>query len=885
MSKIMSIATINTNPIELTVDNFASIIQEYFPVEQNEDIACLLHVKTDEIDKYLDDKLRELETRDQIMKEETDTVARLKSLKHPVDTLKLQKLKSLGEDVFLVPYSSLNRENPWQFEKSYNTECTQEDVDLIAESIKQKLTQQRLDMNRLSNSFVKLEKLPANFFSYESNEKYVVRLRDYINNCRFTNVENYFKMAESIFSNQFNIYKMFELNPFMLITGGTGVGKTAVIPLLYYHYMRSGQISNRGIWICEPRISTTKNPYQFLRLNTGSDFKFSFNDIDKIFKEKYGITEGIIANKSDYIERVYNGFESIQMVYRGHRSVNVNNRFINTKITFMTDGIFYNRLIHKPKSVLQQALIVIDEVHESSLNSLIGLAILAAYRDIDKYKAENTDGNSTWENHPKVMLITAMCQPKEKKIFNNLLPGLFEYDKLPNTTKYTTTEIQASPGSKIDNYIKPNKNGLLFLSTEKRIDEFIQNYVNKAGILLVKLTRNTNIYEFNGDVTRYLKSNAINKSRNYLVMATNVAESSITFPDLDYVIDMGLQLSVEYDVYNMTFQVKEEPMTRNSRIQRVGRVGRTRDGEYIYFYNTSNLIAYKNRMETENLSPIIRDIVCTFKDADLRGIIIEKLKKSFECEKTIDMYISHLCKIGWIDANTESSYAPTTALQSIYKLKQQLKKAFIRKSKERQLIEFSFDITDIKDENSEDDEVENDNDTQNAETGDAEFQIVCMLYYCNIEQIRKLLILTYTSRLTKLLNSEKYIDFIRNLKRDNINMLSVLSSTKSDIIPLLKYLQSYEVPELPILNNLISSNSFKQYIPVITAGDDIDAKVFDAISKSLYLTRQKGPRSEAYTPKYSRMSSFNEAYKLELTKKFPLLHSCAYVRDYYLKYI
>lgn len=825
----------NVYPISLTKENFPPIISSYFPVEDNiEDLICLFHVHDHDIDEYIKSKHSLLISYLKYKSSELEKSKRLES-----------SLEFLGDDLTLVPYNLLSVEG--SISENYEESCSKSDIEELNKYMKDKLQQLEYDESVIDNLLTRVsQKIPENYFSYNSNKEYIKQLHNYITSCRFTNLNGYFKMAEPIFSIQSEIFELFRTQKNILVSGGTGVGKTAVIPLLYYHYLKS-QVPVRddySIYICEPRISTTKNPYQFLRLNTGSDFKFTFNNLEKIIDKKYNITRKLKTRSSEYIERVYDGFQSIQMVYRGH-----NKRFRNTHITFMTDGIFYVRLIHNPKSIFKQSLIVIDEVHENSLNSLVGLAVLSAYIDEDCQLETNK------LSHVRVMLITAQCQPSEKIIFANLLPGLYEFDKLPSVTKYKVTEI-ARPRAKLEECINKSSNGLVFVPNEMAIDSYIKELSGKfSELLIIKLTRDTNIKIYNGDVTRFLLTYAIEKNRKYLVVATNVAESSITFPKLDYVIDLGRQLNVNYDIFTRSYKVETEYMTLNSKVQRMGRVGRTQDGEYIRLYEQSDLMEFKNRIRSENMGPRLIEIICTMKSDSLRKRIIDKIRDSFGCREVIEQYIQEFEYLNLIV--DKSTYMPSKHLEILYKFKSKLRNEYKNASNE---------ISDLlSDDDDNDESVDNDEeDDKLAEHSDVEFKLLNLLYHCNIEQIKKLLILVYDNDLLDLLNSPDYVKFATS------------NTTESDIIVLLKYLESYNMKNR--VERLESAIQKLGPFPVVGILEDIDMLIFRAIDKALYFDITYSTSRS----KYSRVRRFQRAYVLEFDKSCSLVHSTGYVRDFNL---
>ncbi len=76
-----------------------------------------------------------------------------------------------------------------------------------------------------------------------------------------------------------------------------------------------------------------------------------------------------------------------------------------------------------------------------------------------------------------------------------------------------------------------------------------------------------------------------------LYIATNVAESSLTIPDLRHVIDTGLQLVSEWDAQAHGTRVAREMATQAQITQRIGRAGRTAPGVAHLLYTQAQLDA------------------------------------------------------------------------------------------------------------------------------------------------------------------------------------------------------------------------------------------------------------------------------------------------------
>jgi hypothetical protein len=72
--------------------------------------------------------------------------------------------------------------------------------------------------------------------------------------------------------------------------------------------------------------------------------------------------------------------------------------------------------------------------------------------------------------------------------------------------------------------------------------------------------------------------------KRVVIIATNVAEASITIETLKYVVDTGYSKVNRYDVYIDSSNIDVEPISESSRIQRKGRIGRVSEGTVYYMY-------------------------------------------------------------------------------------------------------------------------------------------------------------------------------------------------------------------------------------------------------------------------------------------------------------
>ena len=70
-----------------------------------------------------------------------------------------------------------------------------------------------------------------------------------------------------------------------------------------------------------------------------------------------------------------------------------------------------------------------------------------------------------------------------------------------------------------------------------------------------------------------------------IIVATNVAEASVTIDTLKFVVDTGYEKVYTFNEDIMSGVMSVQPISEASRLQRKGRVGRTSDGTVYYMYD------------------------------------------------------------------------------------------------------------------------------------------------------------------------------------------------------------------------------------------------------------------------------------------------------------
>ncbi|MFO0611709.1 MAG: ATP-dependent RNA helicase HrpA [Polyangiaceae bacterium] len=274
------------------------------------------------------------------------------------------------------------------------------------------------------------------------------------------------------------------------------------------------------------------------------------------------------------------------------REVGCQIRFSNqtsreTYVKFMTDGIL---LAEIPRDPLLRAYdtIILDEAHERSLNIdfLMGhlLRVLAERSDlrvIISSATMATDRIAAFFRGAPVIRVSGRTFPVET-IYAPIDPS--EPD-VPDAIARVIDDVTA---------LDPRGDVLVFLPGEREIKETANALAHRS------LPRSTVLPLFGrlarADQQRVFESTTDRK----IILATNVAETSLTIPGVTSVIDTGLARLNRYQARTGVTQLLVEPISRASAEQRKGRAGRTQGGVCFRLYPEEDY-----RLRSENTDPEI----------------------------------------------------------------------------------------------------------------------------------------------------------------------------------------------------------------------------------------------------------------------------------------
>lgn len=243
----------------------------------------------------------------------------------------------------------------------------------------------------------------------------------------------------------------------------------------------------------------------------------------------------------------------------------------DTMVKIMTDGILLNE-IQRDRFLSNYECIILDEAHERSLNVDFLLAYLRTLlpkrpdlRVIITSATIDVASFSSHFNDAPVVLVEGRGHPVEIRY----RPPV---ENLENTVQECLDEI-------LDERAGGVRDVLMFLSGEREILEWARwlRRIYKDRFDLLPLYARLP----SGEQRRIFKPG----KQQRIILATNVAETSITVPNVRYVLDVGTARISRYSSRSKIQRLPVEAISQASAEQRAGRCGRVAPGVCFRLYS------------------------------------------------------------------------------------------------------------------------------------------------------------------------------------------------------------------------------------------------------------------------------------------------------------
>jgi len=289
----------------------------------------------------------------------------------------------------------------------------------------------------------------------------------------------------------------------------------------------------------------------------------------------------------------------------------------NTRIKLMTDGILLNE-IHRDRELRKYDAIIIDEAHERSLtvDFLIGYLkqLLPRRPELKVIITSATIDPGSFSRHfddAPIIEVSGRTFPVEIR-YRPLVPDAVEAEDEGGDAPTAAIDPLDGINAALDELaLEGSGDVLVFLSGENDIrdaEESIKGR-NLPGTEVLPLYGRLST----ADQHKVFQPSASAGTRRRIVLATNVAETSLTVPGIKYVIDVGTARISRYSVRSKIQRLPIEAISQASANQRSGRSGRTSDGIAIRLYSEQDFEKRPEFTEPEilrtNLAAVILQMI------------------------------------------------------------------------------------------------------------------------------------------------------------------------------------------------------------------------------------------------------------------------------------
>ena len=371
------------------------------------------------------------------------------------------------------------------------------------------------------------------------------------------------------------ISALIEHNQVVIICGETGSGKTTQLPKMCLALGRGMGAGGRGL------IGHTQ-PRRLAATSTA-----------KRIAEELGTPLGeVVGYKIRFQDRLHEG----------------------ASVKLMTDGILLAETQRDPL-LKQYDTIIIDEAHERSLNIdfLLGYLkeILPKRKDLKIIITSATIDAERFATH----FATEKGNAPIMNVSGRTYPVEVRYRPIQRNENDKERDLYDGIVDAVDELAREGSGDVLvFLPGEREIREAAESLRkhHPPHVEILPLFARLTAQE---QERIFKPSNA-----RRIVLATNVAETSLTVPGIRYVIDSGLARVKRYSYRQKVEQLQVESIAKSAANQRSGRCGRVAAGICIRLYEEADFVARPDFTDPEIMRSSLASVILRMKALGLKQI-------------------------------------------------------------------------------------------------------------------------------------------------------------------------------------------------------------------------------------------------------------------------
>ncbi|SBS36283.1 ATP-dependent RNA helicase HrpB [Marinomonas aquimarina] len=274
----------------------------------------------------------------------------------------------------------------------------------------------------------------------------------------------------------------------------------------------------------------------------------------------------------------------------------------HTQILVVTEGIL-TRMLQDDPSLDDVALIIFDEFHERNLHSDLAFALSLQARELFRE-----------EDPLKLLVMSATLDSERLTELLHCEPIICEGRQFPIEMRYANLALKQQDvplqiAKQIQQALREEDGSLLvFLPGQREIRKV-------QSLLETQLPNATELLSLYGDMSMAEQEHVIApapKGQRKVVLATSIAQTSLTIDGIRVVIDSGLSREARFDAKTATTRLHTRRASQAETVQRAGRAGRLQAGVCYRWWSEEQqhrLSAHNApQIELEDLSHLVMDV-------------------------------------------------------------------------------------------------------------------------------------------------------------------------------------------------------------------------------------------------------------------------------------
>ncbi|CAL4907996.1 unnamed protein product [Urochloa decumbens] len=267
-----------------------------------------------------------------------------------------------------------------------------------------------------------------------------------------------------------------------------------------------------------------------------------------------------------------------------------------TAVKYMTDGMLLREFLGEP-DLSSYGVVIVDEAHERSISTDI---LLGLVKDVARFRPDL-----------KLLISSATLNADKFSDFFDMapvfkIPGRRYKVDIHYTVAPEADYVDAAVATVLQLHVtQPPGDILLFLTGQEEIEtveEILRRRTRGLGSKIAELV----ICPIYANLPTELQAKIFEPAppgARKVVLATNIAETSLTIDGISYVVDPGFSKVKSYSPRTGTESLLVQPISKASADQRAGRSGRTGPGKCFRLFTEHS---YKEDMEDETVPEIQR---------------------------------------------------------------------------------------------------------------------------------------------------------------------------------------------------------------------------------------------------------------------------------------